>query len=179
MFLDQLSSFSFTLPPYMGYSTGELGCQEQIILRKNNPPEEQDAYCFLVFFAVVFFFVAGFFLVAVAFFLGAGFFLAATFLVDALAVAFFAVVFLAAGFFLVAVAFFLATGFFFGAAGFFAGAAFLAFGLAVIAFFASAESLYEALTLTSSPSATPLARAALMTCFLTSFCRGVGGRYHV
>jgi len=142
------------------------------------PPEVQSTYCFLDFLVVVFFFVAVlvvFFLVETGFFLGAaGFFLVAvTFLVDALAVAvvFLAflvvVVFLAAGFFLVVVVF-LVTVFAFLAAGFFA------LGLAVKAFLASTESLYEALTFTRSPSVTPLARAAFITCFLISFCKWSG-----
>ena len=85
--------------------------------------------------------VVVFFLVAAAFFFGAAGFLA---VVD---------------FFLVAV-FFLGAAFFFGAA----------FGFFVNAFFASGESLYDALTLTKSPSVTPFLRAALITCFLISFC---------
>jgi len=128
------------------------------------PPEELEAY---FFFLVDFFFGAAFFLVA-AFFLGAVFFLGATFLVEALAVAVF---FLAAVFFFGA-AFFLAAVFFFGAAFFLAGAAFFA-GAFFKPFLASAESLYDALTLMRVPSATPLARAAFMTCFLISFCNSV------
>ena len=116
------------------------------------PPEELEAY---FFFLVDFFFGAAFFLVA-AFFLGAVFFLGATFLVEALAVA----------------VFFLAAVFFFGAAFFLAGAAFFA-GAFFKPFLASAESLYDALTLMRVPSATPLARAAFMTCFLISFCNSV------
>merc|ERR1719491_2704256 len=134
------------------------------------PPEEQEAYCFLVafFFVVVlalaFLAVAGFFFGAfadlVVTFLEAFADLVVTFLVDALAVAdfftFLAVVFFAVVFFLDAADFL--TGFF-------------ALGLAVMAFLASADILYEALTFTRSPSATPLARAAFITCFLISFCK--------
>lgn len=143
-------------------------------------PREQDIYCFFFFEAGFFFEEAGFFLeevVVAGFLVVVVFLLLVTFLVDAFPVPVFflvlVVVFLlAAGFLVVEVDFFLVVVvFFLEAEGLGFAAGFLGLGLAVKAFLASADSLYEALTLTRSPSVTPLVRAAFMTCFLISFCK--------
>jgi hypothetical protein len=114
--------------------------------------------------------------IALIFFLGTvAFGLGATFSFFGAASFFGADVFLMADFFLGAAAsFFVGTVFFLGADVFFVGdtAFFLrvTFSFLGTTFFASAETLYDALTCTKTPVSTPRFRAAFKMCFLGTSC---------
>lgn len=139
------------------------------------PPKEKHIYCFLADFFTGFFFDAalGFLALVSGFFLVEVFLDLVTFLAEAFPVT--VVFFLVADFFLVAAVFFLVVVVFFLAGSAFL-VTFLGLGLTVRAFLASGDNLYDAFTLTRTPSVTALARADFITCFLISFCKyGING----